>query len=41
MERVFLISIEFNVFDETECLPQVFFKILKLFARKYKKFKLV
>ena len=34
------ISIEFNGFDETQCSPQVFLNMLKLFSRKYKKFKL-
>ncbi len=38
MEKVFLISIEFSVFDEIQCLPQVFLKILKLFSRTFKKF---
>jgi hypothetical protein len=31
-----LISKEFNVFDEIQCLSQVFLKILKLFSRKCK-----
>ena len=40
LEKVFLISIEFNVFDETQCLSQVFFKVLKLFSRTNKNFQL-
>ncbi len=30
MERVFLISIEFNIFDETQCSPQVFLKVIEI-----------
>ncbi len=33
-----MISTEFNVFDEIQCLSQVFLKILKLFSRTYTNF---